>query len=213
MANSFLRQSPLAHLHLAARSNNASNALPVAGVLISERPYLKKLTLRGNANEPKFMGAIKKVFKLPLPIKPCTSFSNKAGSSHNLWMGPDEWLIVGPSNETGHLFSNLKNALKNLHYGLVDNTESRTLIQLSGSQARSVLEKGCSIDLHPRSFKQGSVVNTLLGHAHVTLHLTALTGAAEHPIFNLYIHRSFAEYLWSWLEDASCEYGLENNSE
>jgi sarcosine oxidase subunit gamma len=212
MANSFLRQSPLAHLHLAARSHTI-NALPVAGVIISEHPYLKKLSLRGNVNDSKFMAAIKKVFKLPLPIKPCTSFSNKAGSSHNLWMGPDEWLIVSPSNETGHLFSNLNKALKNQHYGLVDNTESRTLIRLSGSQARSVLEKGCFIDLHPRSFKQGSVVNTLLGHAHVTLHLTALTDTADYPIFDLYIHRSFAEYLWSWLEDASCEYGLENKSE
>jgi sarcosine oxidase subunit gamma len=212
MANSFLRQSPLAHLHLAARSN-ASNALPVAGVLISERPYLKKLSLRGNANDPKFMTAIKKVFKLPLPIKPCTSFSNKTGSSHNLWMGPDEWLIVSPSNEAEYLFSNLNKALKSQYYGLVDNTESRTLIRLSGSQARRVLEKGCFIDLHPRSFKQGSVVNTLLGQAHITLHLTALTDTADYPIFDLYIHRSFAEYLWSWLEDASCEYGLENNSD
>ena len=212
MANSFLRQSPLAHLHLAARSH-VNNALPIPGVLISERPYLKKLSLRGNANDPKFMAAIKKVLKLPLPIKSCTSFSNKAGSSHNLWMGPDEWLIVSPLNETGHLFSNLNKALKNQHYSLVDNTESRTLIRLSGSQARSVLEKGCFIDLHPRSFKQSSVVNTLLGHAHITLHLTALTDTADYPIFDLYIHRSFAEYLWSWLEDASCEYGLENNSE
>jgi sarcosine oxidase subunit gamma len=211
MANSFLRQSPLAHLHLAARSN-ASNALPVAGVLISECPYLRKLSLRGNANDPKFMTAIRKVFKLPLPIEPCTSFSNKDSSSHNLWMGPDEWLIVGPSNDAGYLFSNLNKVLKNQHYGLVDNSESRTLIRLSGSQARSVLEKGCSVDLHPRSFKQGSVVNTLLGHANVTLHLTALTDTAGHPIFDLYIQRSFAEYLWSWLEDASCEYGLGNNS-
>jgi sarcosine oxidase subunit gamma len=107
----------------------------------------------------------------------------------------------------------LNKALKSQYYGLVDNTESRTLIRLSGSQARRVLEKGCFIDLHPRSFKQGSVVNTLLGQAHITLHLTALTDTADYPIFDLYIHRSFAEYLWSWLEDASCEYGLENNSD
>lgn len=212
MANSFLRQSPLAHLHLGARSHT-SNALPAAGVLISERPYLKKLSLRGNSNDIKFMAAIKKVCKLPLPIEPCTSFSNKDGSSHNLWMGPDEWLIVCPSNEPGYLFSNLNKALKNQHYGLVDNTESRTLIRLSGSQAKNVLEKGCSIDLHTRSFKQGNVVNTLLGQVHVTLHLTASTDTDDNPIFDLYIHRSFAEYLWSWLEDASCEYGLENNSE
>jgi sarcosine oxidase subunit gamma len=212
MANSFLRQSPLAHLHLAARTQS-SDALPNAGILISERPYLKKLSLRGNANDPKFIAAIKKFLKLPLPIKPCTSFSNKAGSSHNLWMGPDEWLIISPSKDAGSLFSNLEKTLKNQHYGLVDNTESRTLIRLSGSHARSVLEKGCFVDLHPRSFKQGSVVNTLLGNAHITLHLTALTDTADYPIFDLYIHCSFAEYLWSWLEDASREYGLEINSE
>ncbi len=212
MVSSFLRQSPLAHLHLAARSH-ATNKLLDAGVLISERPYLKKLSLRGNSKNPKFMAATKKVFKLPLPIEPCTSSSNKDGSSHNLWMGPDEWLIVNPPIEAEYLFSDLNKALKNQHYGLVDITESRTLIRMSGSQAKRVLEKGCSIDLHVRSFKHGSVVNTLLGHAHVILHLTTLKDTLGHPVFDIYIHRSFAEYLWSWLEDASAEYGLEINSD
>ena len=28
------------------------------------------------------------------------------------------------------------------------------------------------------------------------------------PAFDLYVLRSFADYLWAWLEDAAREYGL-----
>ncbi len=31
---------------------------------------------------------------------------------------------------------------------------------------------------------------------------------AEGPIFDIYVVRSFAEYLWAWLEDAGREYGV-----
>jgi sarcosine oxidase gamma subunit len=28
------------------------------------------------------------------------------------------------------------------------------------------------------------------------------------PDYDLYVQRSFAEYLWAWLEDAGTEYGV-----
>ena len=31
---------------------------------------------------------------------------------------------------------------------------------------------------------------------------------AEGPVFEVYVLRSFAEYLWAWLEDAGREYGV-----
>ncbi len=31
---------------------------------------------------------------------------------------------------------------------------------------------------------------------------------AEGPTFEVYVLRSFAEYLWAWLEDAGREYGV-----
>ena len=31
---------------------------------------------------------------------------------------------------------------------------------------------------------------------------------AEGPVIDIYVLRSFAEYLWDWLEDAGAEYGV-----
>ncbi|MEE9184627.1 MAG: sarcosine oxidase subunit gamma family protein [Acidimicrobiia bacterium] len=33
-------------------------------------------------------------------------------------------------------------------------------------------------------------------------------GSAQGPAFDLYVPRSFADYLWAWLEDAGTEYGV-----
>jgi|TARA_B110000046_G_scaffold13659_1_gene13372 sarcosine oxidase subunit gamma len=208
MVNAYLRQSPLAHLHLAARATT-SDALPDAGVILAEIPYLSQFVLRGNAGDQAFTAGIKKALKLPLPISPCTSSVDKTGHSHILWMGPDEWLIVGPSDDQAHINSSISKAFKNQHFSLVDVSESRTLIRLRGTQAQSLLEKGCSIDLHPSAFIPGSVVNTHLSHAHITLHHS---NSIQQPTYDLYVHRSFSEYLWSWLEDAAREYGLDNRS-
>ncbi|NIO38860.1 MAG: hypothetical protein GTO41_00860, partial [Burkholderiales bacterium] len=30
----------------------------------------------------------------------------------------------------------------------------------------------------------------------------------EAPSYDIYVHRSFADYLWRWLEDAAQEYGV-----
>ena len=46
----------------------------------------------------------------------------------------------------------------------------------------------------------------------MTLHLfadeSAAQAGAEGPVFDIYVLRSFAEYLWAWLEDAAQEYGV-----
>ncbi len=42
----------------------------------------------------------------------------------------------------------------------------------------------------------------------MTLHLFADESAEQGPIFEVYVLRSFAEYLWAWLEDAGREYGV-----
>ena len=51
----------------------------------------------------------------------------------------------------------------------VDVSAQRIGLRLSGSRAREVLAKGCSIDLHPRVFVSGSAVQTTVGLAGVIL--------------------------------------------
>jgi sarcosine oxidase subunit gamma len=63
--------------------------------------------------------------------------------------------------------------------------------------------KGCSLDLHPREFGPGRCAQSTLAKAQIILHQLD-----DGPTYDLYVARSFAEYLWAWLEDASLEYGM-----
>ena len=58
------------------------------------------------------------------------------------------------------------------------------------------------------AFPPGSCARSLLGKADVLLHLRADEPAAG-ASFDLYVGRSFAHYLWAWLEDAGREYGVQ----
>jgi len=210
MPNSFLRQSPLAHLHLEAR-HPLAGALPDAGVTVSEQAHRTQFVVRGQSADPAFVQAVKKALGLALPTSACTSVTSQKGVEM-MWMGPDEWLIVAPSDDAKDYQKQLHGTLKGLHVALVDVTESRTVIRLSGQCARTVLDKGCPIDLHPSSFGPGQVVNTLMARAHIILHQIKDDENTQSPCYEIYVHRSFAEYLWSWIEDASREFGLKINS-
>ncbi len=70
----------------------------------------------------------------------------------------------------------------------------------------TVLAKGCPLDLHPRAFPPGSCAGSLLAKASVLIHLVE---DEPHPVFDLYVSRSFAHYLWAWIEDAGLEYGVQ----
>jgi len=206
MVEAYLRQSPLAHLHLGARTTQDEDSSD-AGVTAMELPYRVMVALRGSPDDTDFIMAAEKVLTIGLPVAPCTSSGNPDGI-HALWMGPDEWLLVAPQNGHEELALSLTSALTGIQASVVDVSESRTIVHLSGINARETLTKGCSIDLHPRKFSKGRVVNSLLAQAHITLHQVKDDEDAEGAAYEIFIHRSFAEYLWSWLEDATREYGL-----
>ena len=81
--------------------------------------------------------------------------------------------------------------------------DGATGINADRTRARDLLAKGCSLDLHPRVFGRGGCAQSHLAKAQVVLHQVS-----DEPAFDLYVLRSFADYLWAWLEDAAGEYGL-----
>ncbi len=187
-----------------------AEALPAAGISISECAHTTQIAVRGQSSDPAFAQAVTTALGIALPTDACTA-SGAPERVHMLWMGPDEWLVVGPAKTDDRIGDKLEQALNKLHCAVVDVSESRTVVQICGANARSVLDKGCSIDLHPTVFSPGRVVNTVLARSHITLHQTAIDAKSGFPSYDIYVHRSFAEYLWSWLEDASREYGLQMN--
>ena len=113
-----------------------------------------------------------------LPAEPNTAAGK--GERRALWLGPDQWLVVTPSG-----------------------AEGRAVIGLAGAHARDVLAKGCPLDLHPRAFGPGRCAQSTLAKALVILHQLS-----DRPSYDIYVERSFADYLWTWLEDAAAEHGV-----
>ncbi|MCH7794326.1 MAG: sarcosine oxidase subunit gamma [Proteobacteria bacterium] len=197
MPESYQRQGVLDHLHLDARSVDDPGG---AGVVLCERRFRAKVNLRGKPVK-KFLEAAANALGLELPKTPNTTASG--GTLTALWLGPDEWLVVGPPNREGEIIEDLRALLAGRHCAVTDVTEGRTVIGLAGGHARDVLMKGCPLDLHPREFKPGDCAQSTLAKATVILHQTS-----DAPAYDIYVERSFADYLWSWLEDAALEYGL-----
>ena len=205
MVDAYRLRSPLAHLGLAAQAGDDVDA----GVVLSETPFRGLINIRGNANDPAFVAAVKKATRLDIPTTPNT-VSGKPATSRIFWLGPDEWLVVtkpgGGKRAFDALWKNLK--VDNLHASVADTSEARTTIIVSGHGARNVMAKLCSLDLHPNKFGPSQCAQTIVAKVGVMLTQTAetKTGGAT---FELYPLRSFSTYLWKRLEDAANEYGVQ----
>ncbi|MEZ0093556.1 sarcosine oxidase subunit gamma [Streptacidiphilus sp. EB129] len=190
-----LRHSPLGHLAdvFAAHSTTGDR-----GVGLREIPFLTQLDLQldphGTAAQ-----RIGRALGAPLPTDPNTVAV--AGALRVLWLGPEEWLVVGPDGSAPATAAMLRAALEDEPGSLVDVSANRTTVELSGPAARRVLEKGCALDLHPRAFTPGRCAQTLLSKVNVVLHQVDLE-----PTYRLLVRGSFAQYLADWLLDATEEY-------
>lgn len=199
MPESCRRQSALAALGLAAKARAAA-AGAGAGVTLRERGPRAQLCLRGRP-EPPFTGAVRKVLGVGPPLEAGATTAH--GDRVLFWLGPDEWLVVFGEGERKRVIAELRKALAPRHAALVDLSHARALISVAGPRARQVLQKGCPLDLHPSRFRAGACAQSKFARCQVLLHRSA--GA---PAYDLYVPRSFARYLWAWLEDAAAEYGL-----
>jgi len=199
MSDFILRESPLARFKLGARATYSPGH---AGVIARERSLLGHINLRGNAQDPRFVGAVSDVLGDGLPLVANTVADAQGITMY--WLGPDEWLLVTPDERRAAIERKLRRALAALRIALTDVSGGQTVLQLHGAHVRDVLAKGCPIDLHPRAFSIGQCARSHLAKAPI------LIGQIENqPNFELIFRRSFADYLWTWLEGAATEYGLE----
>ena len=119
----------------------------------------------------------------------------------------------GPEPEAGpKLAENLRAALTEHFAAITEIGESRTCIRVS-ARARARFCKKAVRSTSTQAFsKAGACAQSILAKSGVTLHLFAdeyaAQAGAEGPVFDIYVLRSFAEYLWDWLEDAGGEYGV-----
>lgn len=166
------------------------------GVTLREVPFLSMISIRVR---PGSTAAARLELALGAPLPSYGRVS--AGAGHNvLWQGPDEFLVVS-GDDAARLTGILTRWLGTEPGLVVDLSANRTTLELAGPSARAVLEKGCTLDLHPRAFTPGMATVTQLASAPVILWQTEDT-----PAYRLLPRSSFAEYTAKWLLDAMAEF-------
>jgi sarcosine oxidase subunit gamma len=171
-----------------------------AGVVLREKKLLGHLTLRGDGHDAAFAGGVHKALGLELPGALKVVYN---GETSLQWMGPDEWLLIVPSGEELAAEQKLREALAGLHVAVVNVSGGQTLLALSGAHVRELLMKSTSYDVHPSNFPVGKAIGTVFAKSQLVIR------RADEHTWELVIRRSFADYWWLWLQDASAEFGLD----
>jgi len=115
--------------------------------------------------------------------------------------GPAQYWVVSPADEdvTGQLQSVVAPEV-----GAVTSlSHSHTRLFIEGAPARQVLSTGIALDLHPDGFPVGAFALTGVHHTPALLH------HAASDRYELYVLRTFAEWVWDWLTDAALPIGYE----
>ena len=192
-----VRRSPLADY----RDRFVALSAATGGdILVREVAYLAQINLRADPNDGDLMQRLASTLGFLLPVVPNTVTSQ--GDRRALWLGPDEWLLVGSDGQQEALQHALRNVLGGGFGSIVDVSANRTVLQIGGPNAGEVLARGVPIDLDARSFSPNRCAQTLLAKAQVII------DRRDASSFDLFVRTSFATYVASWLFDAAADPAL-----
>ena len=175
------------------------NEFKQESVSVKEISPIMKINLRGKKRE--FLTSVGKNLNMILPTEANTSsMSDKLTA---IWLSPDEWMIV--SNEIVNkdtnkheLYEMLFNSISKTNLGaVIDITDQFVQLELKGENIYEIFSAGSPFNFNEFKEKKGSTTQTVLNHVDVILH------HKDENIVNLFVRRSFAEHLWSWIEDCS----------
>jgi sarcosine oxidase subunit gamma len=192
MSEAMRRESPLV--------GRIQAGLPVRldaeGVRLHERAFLGHISVRCDAGDGALTAALERALECDLPRAPNT-FHVTSAARKVLWLGPDEWLVITPEGQQSAVAQALRHAAGEGFATIVELGSGQTVIEVRGARAREVIAKGCPLDLHPRVFGPGRCAQSRLGRTGVTI-----AQVDADPSFELIVRRSFADYVWQWLQDA-----------
>jgi sarcosine oxidase subunit gamma len=160
---------------------------------------IMKLIIRGKTKD--FITAIGKNLNILLPTEPNTSTSGETLTA--LWLSPDEWMLVSNNTisedtNTYEVEDNLIKSISKVNLGAVtDVSDQFVMINIKGSKIFDLFASGSPFNFNEFKNKKGSVIQTILSHIDVIIHLTEISEV------NLLVRRSFSQHLYSWLNDSA----------
>ena len=150
-------------------------------VTLAPSPPVWRLSVRSKDRD-----AANRALSMDLPSEPNRSWRGNGAVA--LWLGPDEWLVIGETNDAPAWPDGV---------AAVDVSHRNAAIVVSGEGAADALAAGCPRDLRLLAFPVGACARTILGKAEVVLL------REDDDTFRVECWRSFAPYVWAFLEDAA----------
>jgi len=166
-------------------------------VTLSEVAGRGMIDLRLTTTGGRGAAVVREVTGATLPKKPRTS--RTAGATSVLWLSVDQWLITMPLEQRDACLEGLKSGLARTHAMVTDQSDARAVIRLTGTGAREIIMKGGAPDLTLPDFTPGSVRRMLFAEVAAMCHFID----DEPETVDLYVFRSYANYIWNWLVQTS----------
>ena len=160
---------------------------------------IMKLIIRGKTKN--FITVIGKNLNIILPTEANTSTSGETLTA--LWLSPDEWMLVSnkkvsEDTNTYVIEDNLINNISKAKLGaIIDVSDQFVMINIKGNKVFDLFATGSPFNFNEFKDKKGSVIQTVLSHIDVIIHLTEINEV------NLFVRRSFSEHLYSWINDSA----------
>jgi methylglutamate dehydrogenase subunit D len=118
-------------------------------------------------------------------------------------IGPGKYLALAEADAARGLVSNLEAKLGDVA-AVVDQSDARAIVTVSGPRARDALAKGIMIDLAPSAFHNGDAATTFAVQLWVTL-----WQENTEPSYRLSVFRAFGADLLHWLIASGQEFGCD----
>jgi len=103
-----------------------------------------------------------------------------------LWLGPDEWLVVGEAGTESEIRHELEDLMTDHDRSVVDVSANRIVFDLT--DGLDLLSNGCGLDLDPSHWRPGMCAQTVFAHAQVILH------QLDERTTRVFVRPSFADY-------------------
>ncbi len=180
---------------IGALASLGTDSRPCPAAELQPLPPAAKFVFRGRGPAVDVAGA---ALGFVLPEVACCAAAGDDRAA--LWLGPDEWLLIAPEEQELEIAQGFAAALSGLPHALVAVGHRNAGLEIAGPEAATVLAAGCPLDLDLDSFPVGMCTRTVLGKAEIVLWRTTP------ETFRIEVWRSFAAYVWRFLDEARGEF-------
>lgn len=134
--------------------------------------------------------------RLGLPLQ---SMRWNDGDPESLWLGPDQWLMVGRSIDAQELLARCEQALDSVLHVASDATDALSAFRLTGLAASTLLAMGSGVDFGPGAFDERSCVRTRW------MRVPAVIRRRATHEYELFVETVLSTYLEQWLGHCAAE--------